>query len=214
MKCIFLEFDNKHTVDRHVLATLHRTLLPHSPVALLGPIFMEEFYYKDLADLGLIFGYVVYVDEKPAGFIVATHCPSKFMSEGIKRKWYKLIYIMLKIIIIQPKRITSFIEALQIMSKLPGSAKKDNIGELLSFGVLPKYLKKINKNKQKCNISKELLEKAIEQLLDRKCKEIRAVVDKNNLTAKMFYHGMGWKLDKEKVEGWKVPTVQFVYKCR
>ncbi|NJO12551.1 MAG: hypothetical protein HC872_02790 [Gammaproteobacteria bacterium] len=61
------------------LAYLHAQLLPHSPVALLGPDFMQKFYYSALPRLGLIFGAVAYVDEAPAGFIVATADSSGFM---------------------------------------------------------------------------------------------------------------------------------------
>ena len=143
MKCVYLEFDEKHEADKQVLSVLHRTLLPHSPVALLGLEFMREFYYNDLLDLGLIFGSVVYVDKVPAGFIVATHCPSRFMIEGIKKRCFKLVYLMTKTIILHPSRITSIFEAVRIMSKLPCSAKKENVGEILSFGVLPEYLKKL-----------------------------------------------------------------------
>jgi len=213
MECIFIEFDNKHDVDRQAISTLHGRLLPHSPVTLLGPEFMREFYYKDLPDLGLIFGNMAYVDKEPVGFIVATHNPSKFMIEGIKKRWLKLLYLMAKTILLHPSRITSIFEAIRIMSKLPASAKKEKVGELLSLGVLPEYLKKMKNSNKQCNISKELVEKAVGQLIERKCFEVRAVVDENNLMAKMFYHGMGWTLDQEKVKGWKVPTVQFVRQC-
>jgi len=210
--CRYEIFDCDNISDSKSLAYLHRKLLPHSPVALLGEGFMENFYYSDLPRLGLIRGFTVFVNDKPAGFIVATEDPSGFLMEGLKKKWLKLMIVMIKAIAQEPSRLSSVWEAYQIISKLPSSAKKLDSGELLSFGVLPEYSKITMQKSLGQNISKVLVEMTVEQLVKNNCTEIRAVVDKDNLVAKMFYHGLGWAVSDEIVNGWKVPTMQFVWK--
>ena len=210
--CRYEVFDKDHKADAKSLAWLHAQLLSHSPVALLGKDFMESFYYSEMPRMGLINGIIAYVDNKPAGFIVATEDPSGFLMTGLKKKWAKLLFVMTKAIIVSPSRIASIWEAFQIVSKLPGTAKKSNVSELLSFGVLQKYTKvKIQKSLDQ-NISKVLVDRMVDILVDNNCVEIRAVVDEDNLPAKMFYYGLGWSVSGEKVDGWKVPTMQFVWK--
>lgn len=211
-QCRYEVFDNENFTDSKSLAYLHKKLLPHSPVALLGEDFMENFYYYDLPRLGLIRGFIAFVNDKPAGFIVATEDPSGFLMAGLKKKWAKLLFVMIKAVLVSPSRISSIWEAYQIVSKLPGTAKMSNVSELLSFGVLQEYTKvKIQKALDQ-NISKVLVEKMVDILVENNCVEIRAVVDEDNLPAKMFYYGLGWSVSGEKVDGWKVPTMQFVWK--
>lgn len=212
MTCDYRVFDKDSPADVESLALLHAALLPHSPVALLGERFMKEFYYGELPGLGMISGVVAYIDQKPAGFIVATQDPAGFMMQGVREKFFKLLFLMIKLVILEPRRIFSIWEALQIMRNLPESAKDSGVGELLSFGVLPEYVKRKIQKAIGHNMSGVLVEKAVDLLAQQKCNEVRAVVDEDNVAAKMFYHGMGWQVSQEKVEGWKVPTMQFVCK--
>src|SRR5437868_15493364 len=67
------------------LARLHATLLPESPVSLLGRRFMENFYYRVLPREGLVFGAVAYVDRQPAGFVAAAHDRAGCLRSGLRR---------------------------------------------------------------------------------------------------------------------------------
>jgi len=85
------------------LARLHATLLPASPVSLLGRRFMEDFYYRVLPREGLEFGAVAYVDQKPAGFVAATHDRNGFMRTAVKRYWPHVLWVIGASVFTTPK---------------------------------------------------------------------------------------------------------------
>lgn len=208
-ECTYKIFNDNNTVDLTAVSSLHAELLPHSPVALLGEDFMTGFYYKVLPETGLISGIVVYVEGKPAGFISMTDDSAGFMKKAVFRKWPKLVYVLLISLLKEPRRIISMWEAFNIMINLPDSAKRENSGELLSLGILPEY-RNIKNGESGENLATVLVLKAVDILKTAGCKEIRVVVDDNNKVAKFFYHGLGWKLGKEKLKGWRTPSIEFV----
>lgn len=212
-ECIYKKFDRNNTVDPTVIAALHSELLPHSPVALLGEDFMMKFYYTVLPKMGLISGLVVYVDDNPAGFISLTKDSAGFMKKAVLKQWPKLASVLLLSLLKKPGRIFSMWEAFTIMIHLPDSAKRENSGELLSLGVLPDY-RYIKTGEPGKNLATVLVARAVEILKAEGCREIRVVVDDDNKVAKFFYHGLGWELGKEKLKGWRTPSIEFVLRGR
>jgi len=210
MKVEYRVFNKNNPADSLAIAKMQSELLPHSPLVLLGMDFMSKFYYAQLPKLDLINGFVCYIDNEAAGFIVATNDPSGFMSKAIRKNWYKLIIVLLVSILKEPSRLKPLREAWQIMSHLPETAKKSNTGELLSLGVLEKYRTNKFQKLISQNLSKELVLKAEALLEQQDCSEVRVVVDDDNTVAKFFYHSLGWRLG-EKVTGWKVPTIEFIH---
>jgi ribosomal protein S18 acetylase RimI-like enzyme len=203
-------FDSTHLLACRDLVTLHKAVLPTSPVALLGDRFMEQFYYKLLPRHSLIFGAVAYVDYQPAGFIVATH-DSGFMGTALRRHWPSLLWILGLAILQEPvKRFSAIWEAWQIMNhRVP--AQQQLVGaELLSFGVLPHYSSAQFCRQTGLKLSADLLNTMVKRLSQEGASTIRAVVDADNTSAKLFYHAMGWQLEQTSPAGWKVPTVEFL----
>lgn len=194
------------------LAQLHQTLLPTSPVALLGQEFMANFYYDILPREGLISGAVAYVDGQPAGFIVATPDSARFMKIALRRHWWRLIWVMGISVLRQPKRLGAIWEAGQIMGSRQPSSPEELAGELLSFGVLPAYRHGKFIRESGLKISQDLFHRAVAQIQAQGVSQIRAIVDADNTPAKLFYHGLGWQLDRTQVPGWRSPTVEFVWR--
>ena len=177
------------------LAALHAMLLPMSPLALLGKYFMEKFYYKDLPQQGLIFGAVAYIDDKPAGFIVATHDPAGFMWSGLCKRWYHLAWVLVTSILLKPQSIKTMRKAFQIMSERRVSKDDDRAdGEILSLGVLPAYLEPHFIRKTGLRVSADLMDDTLRELKSRGSRLIRALVQADNKPAKFFYMGLGWQL--------------------
>ena len=79
-----------------VLAELHAELLPTSPLVGMGTSFLRDFYYRVLPEEGLILGYVAYVGEFPAGFLVATRDANGFLMVAVRRRWRTLLAAMLR----------------------------------------------------------------------------------------------------------------------
>jgi ribosomal protein S18 acetylase RimI-like enzyme len=193
------------------LASLHGALLPHSPVALLGPDFMAGFYYRTLPRLGLVFGHVAYVDERPAGFIVATHDSSGFMQKAVRREFFTLARVMAWSVLRHPARVGAVWEAIQIMRGLPPSDPAHSPGELLSFGVLPQFRSRDFMLRTRLRISQDLLNATLDDLRARGVRHMRVIVDADNLEARMFYLGNGWQPGLDVVPGWRKKTVEFVW---
>jgi ribosomal protein S18 acetylase RimI-like enzyme len=204
-------FDGQHLPSAHDLTTLHGATLPTSPVALLGDRFMEQFYYKQLPRHHFIFGAVAYVDRQPAGFIVATRDPEGFMGAAIRRHWGSLLWTLGLSILQEPrKRFGAIWEAWQIMRHRAPQQTPLAGAELLSFGVLPQYRSAQFCRQTGLQISADLLNAMVKKLGQEGATTIRAVVDADNTSAKLFYHAMGWRLEQTPPSGWKVPTVEFL----
>src|SRR5712691_3658318 len=121
------------------LARLHATLLPASPVSLLGRRFMENFYYRVLPREGLAFGAVAYVNEQPAGFVAATHDRNGFMRTAVRHYWPHLLWVIGVSVLTAPKSLGAIWQAWRVMSSRRRAEGGEPEGEILSLGVLPAY---------------------------------------------------------------------------
>jgi len=214
-RCRLVPFGDRDTAALAAdMAWLHAMLLPHSPVALLGHDFMAGFYYSALPRLRLICGHVAYVDEQPAGFIVATHDSSGFMRQGLRKAFFPLARVMLQSVLRAPRRVAAIWEAVQIMRTMPPTDPGDRAGELLSFGVLPQYRSREFMLRTRLRLSQDLLAAAMAQLCARGVNVVRVIVDADNLEARMFYLGNGWQPGRDSVPGWRKKTVEFLWQAQ
>ena len=192
------------------LADLHRTLLAHSPLVLMGSAFMEKFYYRVLPANDLIFGAVAYVDDRAAGFVVATGDPEGFMDQAVRRFWFRLCWILIKTVVQNPFRLRAMLEAYRIQSSVKSEGYGPTTGEVLSLGVLPEFRPRERTNDVAIHVSSDLMRTAIEQLRSKGKTRIRAIVDKDNLEAQLFYRSSGWRVGLKTVKGWRIPTMEFL----
>lgn len=192
------------------LATLHATLLGHSPLVLMGPEFMEQFYYTMLPAEGRICGAIAYVEGRAAGFIVGTDDPDGFMSRALNQHWMKISWIMFRSLMRSPGRIIAMKEAYQIQSNVQAENYGPEMGELLSFGVLPEFRSRGFVRETSLHLSSDLLQVTVKQLGRAGKTKLRAIVDKDNLEAQFFYRANGWQVGLTSVKGWRVPTMEFL----
>jgi ribosomal protein S18 acetylase RimI-like enzyme len=204
-------FDAAHGAPVTDIAELHAELLAHSPVALLGPDFMERFYYAVLPELDLIFGSVAYVDRRPAGFIVATGDSAGFMQAAIRRAFGRLAWTMASSLLRHPSRLGAAREARAIMRGVKSVEAPRPVGELLSFAVRPAFRERQFVARTGLRISQDLLRSAMQALRARGVTVSRAIVDADNLEARLFYLGNGWQPGAAKVPGWRKETVEFLW---
>lgn len=199
-----------HLTQAGDLAFLHATLLPNSPLTKLGRRFMEHFYYAELPKDGFVFGSLAYVDDQPVGFAIGTDDSNRFMNAALRKLWWKLLWEMGKIVLLHPAHVRSIGEALAIMRSRGSVVSHQREGEILSMGVLPMYLESSFVRKTGLNIVNDLYEQVMGSLQTKNVKVIRVIVDADNTPAKLFYLGLGWKLQREHVPGWDVPSVEFI----
>ncbi len=195
------------------LAELHGSLMAHSPVVLLGPRFMERFYYRLLPRMHLMVGAVAYVDGEPAGFIAATRDSDGFMGEAVRRHWAYLLWVLGSSVLMQPTRLGALWEALQIMRNRGTDVRGEAAGELLSFGVLPRFRASKFVRRTGLKISQDLMASALRQLGAQQVTVIRSLVDQDNLDVKLMYRSLGWELSASDVPGWRTPQVEFTWRA-
>ena len=193
------------------LARLHASLLPESPVSLLGRRFMERFYYRVLPHHGLIFGAVAYVGERPAGFVAATRASGGFMRLAMRRSWLSFGWVVATSVILAPRSIGPVWEAGRAIRAQQPGAESEAEGEILSLGVLPGY-HELRREVSGPRMSADLVGHAVAELGAMGVRSIRAMVKADNVPAKLFYTGLGWTLRRASVPEWRSPTVEFAWR--
>jgi hypothetical protein len=191
-----------------VLARLHEELLPTSPVVEFGPRFLRDFYYRFLPEGNCIFGVVAYVDDEPAGFIVATDDGATFAQAGIRRHWVSLVLVMIRSVLESPRRLISIGRAVHLLRSRRAEAA-DRSAEILSMGVLPTFLTPAFLRSSQLRISLDLIGSVMDVLSARGIGEVKVYVDSDNRAARLFYLSQGWQCTGD-VTGWSVPVVEFV----
>ncbi len=198
-----------------VVADLHTRLLPTSPAVLLGDRFLRDLYYTLLPSHGLIRAAAAYVDGTPAGFIAVTADPNGFMGAALRRWWYRIGWMLLLSVAEHPfTRIPALWEAIQIMTSRKGEGPARGTGEFLSLGVLPEFTDPKFVQQSGLRIARELVVRGVGLLADAGSTKVTAVVDADNLPARMMYFGLGWKLNRSQVPGWRTPSVEFAQEIK
>jgi ribosomal protein S18 acetylase RimI-like enzyme len=191
----------------HVTA-LHTELLPRSPVVLLGRGFMQRYFYRFLPSEGYITGAIAYVDGEPAGFITATDDPSGFMRAAFRRHWLRISLLVGGAMLGNPGRLSVVIEALHINRGLIGVSRQINTGELLSMGVREEFRSGGFVERTGIRLSDDLLGTALFSLRQGGVRRVRAVVDTDNMEARLFYRVRGWT-SSGAATGWRVSSVLY-----
>ncbi|MDJ0711370.1 MAG: hypothetical protein QNJ14_13320 [Woeseiaceae bacterium] len=193
------------------IAGLHAALLDTSPLVLMGSEFVREFYYTVLPSERLICGAVAYVDGQPAGFIVGTDDPDGFMDNATRRYRLRIAWTLFKSVLRRPSSIAALLEARRIQRNVKDEKYGSEVGELLSFGVLPRFRSREFIRKTGVTVSADLLRCVMSQLERRGKKRLRAIVDKDNREAQLFYRLNGWRVGSKDVKGWRTPTMEFLF---
>ena len=197
------------------VADMHTRLLPTSPVVLLGGRFLRDFYYTLLPAHGLIHAAAAYVDGKPAGFIAVTADPNGFMGAAIRRWWYRIAWMLCLSVAEHPiTRIPALWEAIQIMTSRKGEGPAPGTGEFLSLGVLPEFTDPKFVQRSGLRIARDLVVRGVDLLAEAGSTKVTAVVDADNLPARMMYFGLGWQLSRSSVPGWRTPSVEFAHEIK
>jgi ribosomal protein S18 acetylase RimI-like enzyme len=205
-------FDEAQGAPTRDLARLHTALLPDSPIPLLGMRFMEGFYYSMLPRAGSIRGAVAYVDDEPAGFIVVTD-DDGFMLAALRRYWLRIGWLIGTSVLLAPKRVSYVWEAVQLMRTTPPAEVRVGAGQILSFGVLPAYRDLRFVRRTGLKIGVDLLKTGVLALRSRGVQDIRAAVHRDNLEAQLFYRGLGWRVSRRGLPGWRVPAVELAWQA-
>jgi len=135
---VIVALDPANPAHRRAAASLHNALLPESPIAKLGRLFMEGFYYNHLVREGLIACDLYSHDGRFVGFAAYTKEPYTFMERGKKAHFFYLSAILAACLAVRPSRIKIILEALKTLSRRVQNQGK-GVGELLSFGVEPAF---------------------------------------------------------------------------
>ena len=186
--------DNKKVYQ---VAKLHKELLTDSPIPQLGDLFMTEFYYKRLINAGLINCLTYIYKSKVVGFIVVTKYPGKFMSKGLVKYFFFVIYISSRLIIRKPNIIFTLFKVIKVGYRRNIAKIGDKVSELLSIGIKSNYRKVIDQSSG-LRISHVLYCNAAMFLKREGYKTFQVITDKNNKRAISFYKKYNEKSKKVK----------------
>jgi hypothetical protein len=192
------------------LSRLHAELLPTSPVVALGHRFVESFYYDVLPRRGCMFGAVAYIGDEPAGFVSATQDSDGFLKKGARQQPVRLAWSLLSSVLTEPGCVAAIREAASISAGRRPDAFPS--GEVLSFGVRPEFRAQRFVRATGIHVAHDLLHHALRGLRDRNVCRVKAIVDADNLPVQVLLAGSGWELASAQVPGWRVPSLEFVWK--
>ena len=197
MGIIALHHNDKAAIKS--VAYLHKTLLPTSPVAILGSAFMEKFYYSRLLKDALIHCDYYQYDGKIVGFIAYTKNPSNFLKIGIRKNFFYLSTLMVFLFFQKPEKIIQILQVSQLNKAIRKESKHE--GAILSFGVLPEYRDRNFIHKTGFVISHELFQHAVNFFRKETFSTLRMLIEPDNKEAFLFYHHYGCKFQRIHVIG-------------
>ena len=185
-------FDKDTQVPVRDLSELQAQLISRGTVALLGQRFMERFYYRFLPSDGSIFGYVAYVDDKPAGLIVATSDTAGFMKKVVCRHWPSLMWILTTSVVLNPFRWRDAYLGWRLLRNRPEITTTGQTGEILTIGVLPEYRDSDFVGQSGIRIGADFLDRALADFRARGVRQLRVCIEADNKEVKLFYLARGW----------------------
>jgi hypothetical protein len=191
-------------VDR--VATLYEEHLADSPVVLLGPRFLREFFFKKLVESDLLGVLVCRVEGKVIAFLSWTNHPGDFIGRGIKKHFIGLSWIMLKGILAKPSSVQQILSAVKIVTKRSGdagAAHDPKAIEAISLVVPPEFQKHVpegGKARTTVRLVQDLAAHARKQGTER----VLYVVQPRNKASSIFFAVMGCELNKRTYAGEEV----------
>ncbi|MBK6486948.1 MAG: hypothetical protein IPF98_08770 [Gemmatimonadetes bacterium] len=202
-----IEFLNPRSaadVDR--VATLYEENLADSPVVLLGPRFLREFFFKKLVESDLLGCLVCRVDGTVIGFLSWTNHPGDFIGRGIKKHFVGLSWIMLKGIVEKPSTIKQILSALKIVGKRSEDAGKEHDPkaiEAISLVVPPEFQKHVPEG-GKARTTVRLVQDLAAHARTQGTERVLYVVQPRNKASSIFFAVMGCELNKRTYAGEEV----------
>lgn len=196
-KVVFLDPDNSTQV--RAVAELHSKLLKTSPIPRLGFLFMTRFFYRQLVKDGLIGCYLYRLGNQYVGFVSFTETPHSFMSEGKRRHFVRLSFILGLALLQKPWRLGVLWDSLTIARRenLDPLEDRATTGEVLSFAVLPEF----RHGKKGHRISNILFDAAMRYFRERRFHKLEWNVEKENIRALAFYRSYGARFAESAVAG-------------
>jgi ribosomal protein S18 acetylase RimI-like enzyme len=193
------------------LSNLHARLLPKSPITRLGRHFREDFYYRDLPDLGHIFGTVAYVDNHAAGFAVAALDSDRFMRIAVRQKGLRIAWLLGRCLLASPGRIAAVWETTRIQAGREGLRSRARTGEVLSIGVLPQYRGTEFHSRTGLSIARDVLLDLMATFRESKARAVRTIVDEDNTPSIRLFERSGWRRVQTEVPGWRHPSIELMW---
>ncbi len=171
-------------------ARLHAELLPESLIPRLGDHFMRRFYYSTLVNDGLIRCDLLQDEAGYAAFIAYSSQPYTFMSEGARRHLIRLGLLTGLAVLQSPGRLKTLWEVRTTGSQRRQHVEEQNLGEILSFGVLPSHRDRRD-DATGLKVSNYLFERAVLELQREGVTALQMLVHQRNLLALLFYKSYG-----------------------
>lgn len=171
---------------------LHSELLPQSVPAQLGDYFMTHFYFTKLVEMDRISCDLFIHDGEYVGFIVFTKYPDSFMRDGIRRHFFSLCLVAIRIFASDPRRLGAVFNLLRKSSEIT-SKRSDRAGYWLTFGVLAPF-RRLKIDERGTRISGALVNAMLDAFREAGFARVDGAVERTNKSAIFFYHACGFTI--------------------
>lgn len=199
--------DPRNAADVDSVSSLYQEHLADSPVVLLGPRFLREFFFSRLVRDDLLECLVGRVDGKVIAFLSWTNHPSDFIARGVRKHFVALSWIMLRSIVARPASMRDILSAVKMVTRRSGDhpSLKENSGviEAISLVVPPAFQKHVppgGTSRLTVRLVQTLADHARSQGIDR----VLYVVQPKNRASSIFFSAMGCDFDKRSYAGEEV----------
>jgi ribosomal protein S18 acetylase RimI-like enzyme len=190
--------DPRNAADVEAIASLHEAFLAESPVVKMGKRFLRDFYYSKLVEDGLMGCTLCRADGRVVGFISYTADPLHFMSQGLRRHFFLLSWLMLASVARRPAMVKDLWMVLRMMRLRTVESNKSRargLGEALSLAVAPEYRSYIPAG-GRSRVALRLFDSAVERLQAQGVERVQAFVQPSNVASNFFYSMMGCPFEK------------------
>jgi hypothetical protein len=190
------QLDARNKADVDAVSALYEAELGDSPVVLLGPRFLREFYYSKLVECGLLGCFVYRIEGQVVAFMSFTKYPVDFVGRGIRRYPLRLCWIMLKTVVGKPKSIRNIIECLKSFGGDRGDHYSEpGIIEALSLVVPTRHQRHVPPN-GKSRLAVRFIETMAHYAKQEGAEQVLYVVRPENSASNLLFHSLGCHLRK------------------
>jgi hypothetical protein len=182
-----IEFIPEDNTQLDLICAIHSDVLPDSFVVKMGDIFMKQFYYKCLSNMGSLKCFLARYNGGYVGMIVTNRKPFSLIKSAIPTFFWRICFVMFVSILKDPRRIRTILNLLIYKpDPLLKTMEDSKIAfEILTIGVLADYRKIYITEHEK--ISHKILKHAVNDYKKNGYKKITGQILKSNRMALGFY---------------------------
>ncbi|MEC7641393.1 MAG: hypothetical protein VYC17_04470, partial [Nitrospinota bacterium] len=154
------------------VSRIHYEELPASILSRLGPIFLKDFYYRNLIPLKYFVGFIITYEDRVAGFISLSLNPNLIFSELFARDPLGLVWTQTRSVLSDPRVIRACFQAAGFFLNPKAEPIAKGTSEVLSFAIAEPFRSLEFYKSTHLNLADELFQHGISHLKELGVKKV------------------------------------------